>query len=65
MTTSTKGYSQNIAMYPNMNSYSPDGYGRDKYINYDNGGFFKDNYQSISIVNKYDVPKYRNYHSLK
>ena len=65
MTTSTKGYTLNVAMYPNMMTYSPDGLGRDKYIHYDNGGFFKDNQHSVSIVNKYDVPKYRNYHSLK
>jgi hypothetical protein len=65
MTTSNKGYTLNKAMYPNMMHYPPDGYGRDKYIHYDNGGFWKDNYQGISVVDKYDVPKYRNYHSLK
>lgn len=65
MTTTDKGYTLNKAFYPNMMRYSPDGYGRDKYIHYDNGGFWKDDYKSASIDNKYDVPKYRSYHSLR
>jgi len=65
MTTSNKGYTLNKAMYPNMIHYPPDGFGRDSYIHNNNRGFWRDNYLANSGVNKYDVPKYRNYHSLK
>ena len=43
--------------------YSPDGRGRDRYIGYNNGGFWKN---TINLNQKidYEKPKYYNFHSL-
>lgn len=50
---------------PKMTMYKSDGFGRDKYIRYDNGGYWKDNSKTIYKLNKYDVKKYSNFPSLK
>jgi hypothetical protein len=57
--------SLNRTFSPKMTMYSSDGFGRDNYIKYDNGGYWKDNCHTIFKVNKYDVNKYSNFPSLK
>lgn len=45
--------------------YETDGLGRDGYISYNNGGFWKPGQQSVPITNRYDHPVNRMYHSLE
>ena len=49
---------------PRFNLYVPDGLGRDRYIGYNNGGFWKTNEYSISRKSEYEYPKYSNFHTL-
>ena len=46
-----------------MVTYQPDGKGRDKYIKYNNGGFW-DTGETFEIKKDYERPKYNNFHSL-
>jgi hypothetical protein len=52
---------------PNLNArfilYSSDGFGRDTYINFNNGGMWKD--FTVKAVNKFDRPKNSHMPSLK
>jgi len=49
---------------PRWTLYSSDGRGRDNYISYNNGGFWKLNQYSIRLKPKYDYNRYSNFHSL-
>ena len=49
---------------PRFTLYSPDGLGRDRYIIYNNGGFWKTNEYKISPKPNYEYPKYNNFHTL-
>ena len=49
---------------PRFTLYSPDGLGRDRYIIYNNGGFWKTNEYKISPKANYEYPKYNNFHTL-
>ena len=49
---------------PRFNLYVPDGLGRDRYIGYNNGGFWKTNEYSISRKADYEYPRYSNFHTL-
>ena len=44
--------------------YSSDGLGRDGYISYNNGGFWKPEQQVVAITNRYDHPVNKAFHSL-
>ncbi len=44
--------------------YSSDGLGRDRYISYNNGGFWDTNEYKISPKPNYEYPKYKNFHTL-
>ena len=46
-----------------MVTYQPDGKGRDKYIKYNNGGFW-DTGETFEVKKDYERPKYNNFHSL-
>jgi hypothetical protein len=46
-----------------MVTYQPDGLGRDKYIKYNNGGFW-DTGEKFEVKKEYERPKYSNFHSL-
>lgn len=48
----------------NMVFYSTDGMGRDGYITYNDGGFWKDNIKKISLKPDYPRYKYKIFHSL-
>ena len=48
----------------NMVFYSTDGKGRDGYITYNDGGFWKDNIKKISLKPDYTRYKYKIFHSL-
>jgi hypothetical protein len=48
-----------------MTSYTTDGLGRDTYIGYNNGGFWQDNISTINLIDKFDVPKHKSFHSLR
>jgi hypothetical protein len=47
-----------------MNQYTTDGFGRDTYISYNNGGFWQDNSYGFQL-DKFDVSKHKHPHSLK
>lgn len=49
---------------PRWTLYSSDGRGRDNYISYNNGGFWKLNQYAIRLKPKYDYNRYSNFHSL-
>ena len=49
---------------PRWTLYESDGRGRDNYISYNNGGFWKLNQYVISLKTKYDYNRYYNFHSL-
>jgi len=49
---------------PRWTLYTSDGRGRDNYISYNNGGFWKLNQYSIRLKPKYDYNRYSNFHSL-
>ena len=44
--------------------YSSDGLGRDRYISFNNGGFWDTNEYKISPKPNYEYPKYKNFHTL-
>ena len=48
----------------NFAFYETDGLGRDGYISYNNGGFWKDNLKFAVNKPKYDYPHYSNFRSL-
>ena len=48
----------------NIVLYSTDNMGRDHYITYNNGGFWKDNIRQIKMKPDFPRHKYSNYHSL-
>ena len=48
----------------NIVFYSTDGMGRDGYITYNDGGFWKNNIKKISLKPDYPRPKYKVFHSL-
>ena len=50
---------------PRQVLYATDGMGRDTYIHYNNGGFWKDNVRTVHVEEKYEVPKHFNYKSLR
>lgn len=50
---------------PRMTLYGTDGRGRDTYIHYNNGGFWKDNLQKLSSAEKFDISKFTRYKSLR
>ena len=45
----------------NFAFYETDGLGRDGYISYNNGGFWKDNLKFAVNKPKYDYPRYSNF----
>lgn len=45
--------------------YSPDGLGRDGYINYNNGGLLKEHHRTISLANTYEIPQTKRYYSMR
>jgi len=49
---------------PRFALYSSDGLGRDRYILYNNGGFWSTNEYKISPKPNYEHPKYNNFHTL-
>ena len=49
---------------PRFALYVPDGLGRDRYIGYNNGGFWKTNEYTIIRRPDYEYPKYNNFHTL-
>ena len=49
---------------PRWTLYESDGRGRDNYISYNNGGFWKLNQYGIRLKPKYDYNRYSNFHSL-
>lgn len=48
---------------PRWNIYTPDGRGRDRYISYNNGGYWEYQFQ-IYTHPEYERPRYSNYHTL-
>jgi hypothetical protein len=51
---------------PRMTLYGTDGRGRDNYIHYNNGGFWKEKMQDLTSKDKFDITKYsHSYRSLK
>jgi|LauGreDrversion4_2_1035121.scaffolds.fasta_scaffold2684665_2 hypothetical protein len=51
---------------PKMTLYGTDGRGRDNYIHYNNGGFWKENMKDLRLKDQFEVTKYSTTHrSLK
>lgn len=50
--------------YNNHAFYSTDGFGRDGYISFNNGGYYRENYKSVIDKPKYPFQKITIYHSL-
>lgn len=49
---------------PRFQLYMSDGYGRDRYIGYNNGGFWKNNEYTIQKKPDLDYARYTNFHTL-
>ncbi len=58
-------YSLHRNFSPRMILYGTDGLGRDTYINYNNGGFWKDNIKNVSGTEKFDISKHNKIISLR
>ena len=48
----------------NFAFYETDGLGRDGYISYNNGGFWKDNLKNAINKPRYDFPRFNHFRSL-
>lgn len=49
----------------NLPFYSCDGFGRDTYIGFNNGGIWKENISKVKLKPEYEIPKYSSFHSLR
>ena len=48
---------------PRFAVYTPDGRGRDRYISYNNGGYWESQFR-VTTKQEFERPKYTNFHTL-